>query len=468
MPEENPCGQTAESGFYDIMRRPFYLLVTLTLAVLAEGLRAQTALQPPPKNVAVIVDVSRSLINEAREGRLDQARKLIADIVSGRGFTGDSLGWQVNADPRMGPIFKTYFQPGNLQPLTGQGRIFLFQKAGKFQTVRSGRQEFGLASAGDFDRMLEDLWPGEQDVKDNSTCYWYAMARVADRLKRISPDGYYLFVVSDEEDDPDYSDSPTKRGSKGDYQSFAREWRPQGYSQTSIEDEISRYFVRGANATGGYPVFQPRQDFAQSAIATFHQDGASLSDASRVQIRWYGMGVTPQSMAAPPAPPPPPPPLKAPQTNPVLEPLAGLSSQVTRTYDYRQPLIVCQVAGMSAEQASALKLEVQYRKDGDTEWRNGGMESPRYSQRGQSLGAAPATMTLKLKDDTASGKQGLEPGVEYEVRVREADKENGLQTTFAVKVKPAQNLLLTILAISSATAALGIFLYAWRTLRNPV
>ncbi len=415
---------------------------------------AQQPIQPPPKNVAVIVDVSRSLRDDANSGRMAEAAEIINSIVSGKGFSGS--GWKAEPAAEMRSIFDPYFRPSALlAPLTAPGRLLLFQKAGRYQTVRNSREEVALANVGDFSARLQEFWPSK--VPDGSTCYWYAMARVADRLKRISPDGYYLFVVSDEQDDPDYSDEPTDRGTSADYADFRREWRAQGYTESSIQREIERYFVWAGREKGGYPRFRQRDDFPQTLIATFLQDNASRDDRKKVQLRWYGMGVTARSFTAPPPPLAAPPPLEPPTANPVLVPLGGLSDNATKTFSYDQPLMVCQVHGMAPEDASALKLEVAIRS-GDSDWKVRPLESPRFTQRGQFVGGAPPTAMFRA--------EALEPGKEYEVKIKEAGTERGLSTTFQLKIQPKQNLLLNTLAITSAATALGIFIYAWRTLRK--
>ncbi|HEX2748626.1 MAG TPA: hypothetical protein VHM91_11550, partial [Verrucomicrobiales bacterium] len=191
---------------------------TLTCQLLAAGhTSAQAPALPsaPSRAVAVLVDVSAS-VSSVFAG---EARDIVKDIVTGKGFLPGN-GWVSNyevpesavgedvwpEDEGLKAIYAPYWSGGSqpLKPLTGSGKVFYLGSIGEMGTTVSPPRLWDISSAQEFGALLETEYPRQaSQFKDQWTCYYIGVARTADRLLQRSEEGCYLFVVSDEWDDPD-------------------------------------------------------------------------------------------------------------------------------------------------------------------------------------------------------------------------------------------------------------------------
>ncbi len=306
----------------------------ITLLLVCTGLVAQDAAPAGPtapvRSVAVVADVSGSVSAPFAL----EARDIIQSIVTGRGFqTGN--GWVCNYDAPE-PVdpagedtwpedetIKTMFQPywsgliGNHKPLTAAGKVFHLALCGTLQTTMNPPRTWDLAGHQEFEALMQQEYPSRPDqFRDMRTCYYIATARTADRLLQRSEEGCYLFVVSDEWDDPDSKHSPVD------------EWMPH-LEKWGIYD--TRY--QSAMLTR----FRELKDSDRfNLIARFHKgDRPKRTGGSKnyLRVAWYAIGEKPKPVEPPkvvakvegqPPPPPPPEPPKPPSFGRSLTLLGGL------------------------------------------------------------------------------------------------------------------------------------------------
>lgn len=375
----------------------------------------------PVRSVAVVVDVSGSVSAPLAV----EARGLILDIAGGHGFTAGS-GWVCNfdspepEDPQGEDIWpqddylKEMYRPywaasGSPQkPLTGGGKLLYLSSCGTLQTTMKPPRLWDIGGYQEFETLLGQEFPSRPDqFKDGRTCYYIAVSRTADRLLQRSEEGCYLFVVSDEWDDPDSKHSPTY------------EWMPH-LEAAGIYD--SRYQSAMRNR------FRELKDTDRfHLIARFHKGSRPARNSGSknyLRLAWYAIGEKPKPVE-PPRPPQPPP---GPDTPPVIEPpprpqppafsrfltlLGGLipasdpedNSAPDRSkikfFDHPDPFVTWQVDGVAASAAdSQFEVTIQRAKEG------GGMENVQKlkpaqlmrTSEGRLRGLSAGTRVLPLSD----------------------------------------------------------------------
>jgi hypothetical protein len=360
---------------------PACLLVTV---VSGYGQAAAEAPTVPVRSVAVVVDVSGSVSQPLAL----EARGIITDIVGGRGFRAGS-GWVCNFDAPepedpagedlwpQDDFLKAMYQPywagtDRLQkPLTGAGKLLYLASCGTLQTTMKPPRLWDLGSAQEFEALLTQEYPNRADqFRDGRTCYYIAVARTADRLLQRSDEGCYLFIVSDEWDDPDSKHSPVT------------EWMPY-LEAAGIYD--TRYQSAMRNR------FRELKDSDRfHLIARFHKgDRPKRTGGSKSYLRvaWYAIGEKPKPVEPPPPPPPapkpedPPPPPKPqpPVFGRTLTLLGGLTpahdaagtskpdGSRVKVFDHPDPFIAWQVEGVSASSVdSQFEVAIHRVSDGGT------------------------------------------------------------------------------------------------------
>jgi hypothetical protein len=228
-----------------------------------------------------------------------------------------------------------------------------------------------IGSAQEFESLLTQEFPDRADqFRDGRTCYYIAVARTADRLLQRSDEGCYLFVVSDEWDDPDSKHSPVT------------DWMPH-LEAAGIYD--TRYQSAMRNR------FRELKDSDRfHLIARFHKgDRPKRTGGSKSYLRvaWYAIGEKPKPVEPPPPPPPPPkpedpPPPPKPQPPVFARSLtllgglipahdAGGTSQPDgsriKVFDHPDPFIAWQVEGVSASSVdSQFEVAIHRVSDGGT------------------------------------------------------------------------------------------------------
>ncbi len=428
-------------------------LLFLALCAAPLWANAQTSsTRVPPKDVAILADVSRSVSADAAKHL--EARDLIIKLVTGTPIDWSQYAWtpEVTGNPDLRSLFgQSLGLPGEVppQPLISDGHNLLILPVGKLSTVIAGggkTQKVGPANTGELIRVGYPT-----SYKDNSTCYWYAMARAAELLSMQSPEGYYLFVVSDESDDPDYLEFGAHDHSKNDYQNYVKNLRNL-YPPAVMQAAIEKYFKQRAQSAeekrSGLNAYQPRPDFPMTLIARFYQNIPNNRDESKVRLSWYAMGVSSIKLALPP------PKLAAaalipPAFRPTITPLGGLKTGETKAFHYRNPLLVWQVPYGEANGWSGAQFEVQTGNNKPVPLLQpasaaaAGIFSPRLN--------GPKTAPLRLAEGKAT----------YQVVGRDYDGQDVSTKTFSIEVRPPNDWLLPVLATVSALCALGIFIWTW-------
>jgi hypothetical protein len=407
----------------------------------------------PTKDVAMLVDVSVSVKGD-KEGHED-SEKIIQDIVSGRGFSNKRLGkkWEVEASHEMATLFGAYLgqlgggETAELRPLLAEHGNFLAMRIGIVQTVLTAETSKQLKNAAQIDELIHSGYPRTSEMNDKSTCFWLAMARTAGTLSQNSKLGYYLFVVSDEEDDPDYRKDGPPGHTSSDFKAYTQELA-RTYPETAIRGEIARYFdFTGLNARSA-ETYKARSDFKQVPIAKFFQAGGRSS--RKVSLSWYAMGVVPERVHIPRIPPPPLTPRLAaavaryipPQLHPTIQWLGGIGEVPKKQFNYKEPLIIWQIKNAEASRFESnenpvLQLGTQTR-------RNRKFISSRHDQQTWAL-------PTDLNEET------------FEITLR----HGALDAEASIWVQPRSYWWLYLFAIVSAAVALVIFIYAWKSLRQP-
>lgn len=401
----------------------------------------------------MLVDVSVSVKGD-RDGHED-AKKIIQSIVSGRGFKNQNLNdkWVIEANPDMIGLFGAYLgQPpaagsAELRPLLADNSSFLTMRIGTVQTVLTSGTARKLKTTAELDTLIESTYPKTGEMNDKSTCFWLAMARAAGTLSQQSRLGYYLFVVSDEEDDPDYRKEGPPGHTASDYKNYT-DTLAKTYPETAIRGEIARYFdFIGPNAKK-VEMYRARSDFKQILIAKFFQSRGRSS--KKVSLAWYAMGVVPQRVHVPRIPSPTPVVLeaapqlaqyKAPKLQPSIQLLGGLGEASRKKFEYSSPLIVWQVKNAEAsvfdpDSRPIVQVDSQSR-------RNRKMISSRHDQQ-----------TWPLPADLEAGN--------HDITLR----HDSLDIDSHIYVQHRSYFWLYAFALLSAALALAVFVLSWRTLRQ--
>jgi hypothetical protein len=295
---------------------------------------------------------------------------------------------------------------------------------------------------------LRSVFPTAADLRENSTCYWYAMARGAEILSERSPSGYYAFVVSDEEDDPDYVEKGRPGHSLGDYRHFHSHIEPT-FPVSEIYGTIGRYF-EPKDATGYN--WSPRSGFPMTLIARFYQLNSPLPLNRQVRLAWYALGVKPQPVAAPSIPAAlVPAALVPPKFHRTISLLGGLENTDLKKFNYEVPLVICQIPYSEATGLSGTNIRLQ---DGQ------GRQIPTAQAAGSLMGASPRL------NGPRTVRPRLPPGKHtIQVVAEGADGEVVKSRPVEIEIEPRSDWLLPFLAIVCALAAGVIFTMIWFSLR---
>jgi hypothetical protein len=410
----------------------------------------------PTKDVAVLVDVSKSVVEgespNSEAKAMGSARMLIQELAEGGGFTRNLFpDWDLDlsdSSPEMLELFGQYFEAreGKFAPtaLIAPDQSFYVAHIGNLSTVLEGVASMQIKDESDIGWLLNQsrVYPRRvQEFPDTSTCYWYAMARTADALTSSSPNGYYLFVVSDEDDDPDYLPG----ADNGDYEKYLKKLSAR-HSIQAIESKIRLYF------DGGGRQYLARADhFSMTVIARFQH-----RNNSKVVLTWYGMGVKPAPLPEKKEEPAivEKKELVPPAFKPGIMLLGGLSERDTKTYFYGKPLIVWQIPYAEASR-TGLNTE-DFEVLVDRQRVNFALNKKLQSSRSR----GPFTAQLSH----------LKPGREYKVKVRQkGDSGRELESSeVSIIVRPWDYRIFAVLAATAGVAALAIFIWTWFSLRPKV
>ncbi len=407
----------------------------------------------PEKDVAMLVDVSVS-VRADKNGHAD-AKKIIQDIVSGRGFSNRKLveHWEMEPNPEMAVLFGSYLGQvassgsAELRPLLGNNGNFFTLRIGNVTTVLTGGITKKFTTEGtSIDALVDSTYPLTSAMNDKSTCFWLAMARSADTLSQKSKLGYYLFVVSDEEDDPDYRKDGPPGHTFSDYETYISELA-KTYPEAAIRGEIGRYFDSTGLNSRKVETYKTRGDFKQVLIARFFQNSRSNK---KVSMSWYAMGVIPQRVLIPRVLQP-----KTPQPL-VFEPLkyeppdfkktaavqwlGGIGEVSRKSYDYAGPLLVWQVS-----HAEAAGFEAD--------------ERPQLQTGSRTLRSKKMVST-RLDNQTWALPTDLEGNHDITLR------HGSLEADASITIQEKSYFWLNALAIISAVGAVLVFVLAWRSLRE--
>lgn len=296
------------------------LLTGLLLTVQISHAQTTESGTVPLRSVAMLVDVSASVGPEFSK----QARDIVVDIVTGRGFLGAS-GWVCNfespevenasgeeiwpADESLKQLFKPYWERGPAQqkPLTGKGKALYLSAFGSLPTTLLPPKAWALNNAEDVVSVLTAEYP--QKFQDQNTCYLTGVVRIANRVLDVSEEGCYFFIASDQWDDPDWRRTGSRK--------WVSDLEEAGiYSATAFPEEISRKFKA------------LRSEERYHLIARFHRgdrpgqfygdDVVRSGSRKYMRLSWYAIGPKPAAIVPPPPvvppapgqpePPKPPPP----------------------------------------------------------------------------------------------------------------------------------------------------------------
>jgi hypothetical protein len=426
-------------------------IVALLAAVLTSNTApAQNQNRIPPKDIAILADVSISVRSDWPKHA--EAREMIIKLASGEPIDWANSDWEVEPtqDIDLLHLFgRALGRPEGIvppEPLTAPGHNLLVLLVGKLTTVNGLRSRRQIGRMSDFAEMVRAEYPKEQDIKDGSTCFWYAMARTADLLS----DGYYLFVVSDEIDDPDYLEHGPRGHSVSDYRNYRKNLEAQ-FPLSSIQATINAHFDQNPGQMGR-DAYRPRPEFARTLIASFYQKKFKRDDERKVRLSWYAMGAKPTLL--PDAPAPASQPEKA-VTPPLFRReialLGGLESPGAKIFHYANPLLVWEVPYAEANGLSGSHFEVQTAQGASLAAVQGSSVTPAFSPRLN----GPKTAQLHL-----------EPG-KYILQVVEKS-EGGAPVVkskpLTIEIQPTNDWILPLLAAAAALAALGIFIWTWLSL----
>lgn len=419
----------------------------------------------PIKDVALLVDISASVRSDGAGHA--EAQSIIRDIVSGSGFDPARYDrWRVDTDATpqdMRTLFAAYLgNPPEAEsaqknlPLTGRGRSFVFLPIGRLSTVLEASPPENVVSndPAAVGRLIELNYPPVSRMTDQSTCFWYGMATAAAMLEQKSKDGYYLFVVSDEEDDPDYL--LDKKVWPSDHSARDTAQYKSGlmnrYPPNAIYDRIERYFV-----PRGVGKYSSRSDFKQLQVARFLQRGFER-DGRKIRIAWYAMGVVPEKEVIPPPPvinahvslPPPSSKYIPPQLKPRIELLGGWSYG-REVADYSSPLLVWQVRNAEA-------VETRTGRKPAVKWDN----SQAFKRSSDNPSSRLAMKPLRFSE-SARGAQQVRFSLVDDGNI---EGDGASPVAFSVKIEPRSMMPLQILAVLSCVSAVAIFVLSWRSLKE--
>jgi hypothetical protein len=339
---------------------------TLLMLLLPGLVCAQDAGTPPPvarptapaRSIAVLVDVSGSL--KKKFTFTQEAREIILDLVAGRGFQGLN-GWVCENDETpaatadgwtLDPVLKELYAPylygkTGQSPLTKAGKVGRYVPFGSLDTTLRGRDPWDITDVESFESRLRMEYPKRpEEFNDRQTCYFLAVARTADFLLQRFEEGCYMFVVSDELDDPDTVDVMPALEAAGIYD--------PGYMR---------------KMRGRFEELKKQQRF--HFIARFRKGDrkeASTGGSGYVRLSWYAIGEKPQAVQPPEPPPviavkegdppvPPPQPPEPPKFIRTLTLLGGLVEKDAnvstrpgneadiKLFDHDQPFLAWQVDG---------------------------------------------------------------------------------------------------------------------------
>ncbi len=432
------------------------LYALLFLSVTLAHAQDQYRIFAPTKDVAMLVDVSVSVKKDS--GGHEEALGIIQAIVSGEGIGGTKFksNWSMDTNPEMAGLFGAYLgqvtngDSAELRPLMDIHNSFLSMHIGTVETVLTqGRNPIRLKKTEEIKELIKAGYPAISAMNDKSTCFWLAMARAAGTLSQSSKLGYYLFVVSDEEDDPDYRETGPPGHTDGDYDKYSK-GLAKTYPETAIRGEISRYFDYKGTNSRNVDMYQPRGDFKQVPIAKFTHTGYREQKA-RVKIAWYAMGVVPQRVHVPRVIQPvqadeplviAPEAYQPPKLEPTLKWLGGLSEVSRKLFDYQSPLLVWQVTnaevtGYTASGKPSLLIE--------------GRSLPVKKITSSRHDLQTASLPEKLADGSMAASLRID-GLESE------------EVKFEVQ-RPTLGWLY-FLAWSSGIIAVAVFAISWRSLRQ--
>jgi hypothetical protein len=458
---------------------PMRLVRILFLTLLfAPELRAQDAAVPvalqdpiaPARSVAVLVDVSGSL--KKRFALTQEAREIILDLVTGRGFQGgggwicenDSVsgatsdGWAL--DPDLQLLYAPYLKSGAAQrPLTKTGKVARFVPFGSLATTMRSRDPWDVTSVEDFEIRLRNEYPKRADeFKDSHTCYFLAVARTADFLLRQFEEGCYMFVVSDELDDPDTVDVMPTLEEAGIFDITYMKRMRLRFEELKKQDRF--HFIAR---------------FRKSDL-----NEARTAGQGYVRLSWYAIGDKPKRVEPPapppppkagePPPPPPPPPPEPPKFARSLTLLGGLVAKDPaenakpalqgdiKQFDHDQPFLAWQVDGVAASHVDSPFQVTVYRLD-----EGGRLEQVQQFRPVQ----LPRTSEGRLRGLTAGTvTQPLANGI-YRINIEEKPASGGpaLEAVAAwIEVKQPWNWVPWLLGASlfSAAAVIGYSVWSLR------
>jgi hypothetical protein len=328
--------------------------------------------EAPQRSVAVIVDVSGSL--KKKFDLTQEARDIVLDLVSGRGFRGGN-GWICEYDEAGGfsdnnwpvdPILKNLYAPywsggSGLKALTSAGKIAYFKRFGSLKTTMKDPDLLNIPGLQEFEDALRQAYPKSPgEFNDGHTCYYIAVSRVADFLLPLREDGCYLFVISDELDDPDKTDVMDVLESHGIYDiNYIRKMR-QRFEELKREERF--HFV--------------------SRFRKGDRKAASTGGQGYVRLSWYAIGEKPKAVEPPPPEPvrkpedPPPPPKPQPPSFarsltllggliPANDPKDSAKPDVSRIkgFDHPEPFIAWQVDGNATGVDSQFEVVIHRLED---------------------------------------------------------------------------------------------------------
>ncbi|HEV7405124.1 MAG TPA: hypothetical protein VGO11_19425 [Chthoniobacteraceae bacterium] len=391
---------------------------------------------------------------DARKGKHDEARDLIIRLITGAPISSADNNWTVEptVDSNLLSLFGQLLgRAGEVppEPLTSEGHNLLVLPVGNLRTViasNAGGQKVSASNVGD---LVRAAYP--RVYEDGSTCYWYAMARTADLLRERSPQGYYLFVVSDESDDPDYLEFGAHDHSKGDYLNYVKNLRNQ-YPPDALKATIEKHFEKQPQSVGdkwsGLNGYRPRDDFPMTLIAHIFQKNQDRHDEHKIRLSWYAMGVKSIEPIRDPGPGTGGEKLVRPEFPSKIALLGGLEGSATKPkpFKYANPLIIWQAPFGEATGLSGAKFGVQPRSSSGSKWAPvaGSIVSPRV--------AGPKTALLDLEEAGSS---------DYQVAPKDEAGQGITPKPFKIEVPPRYEWLLPLLAVLSALCALGIFIWTW-------
>ena len=431
--------------------------------------------QVPAKDVVVLVDVSGSMAKPGSGGtpidEVGEARKIISEIVEGTRRPKLS-GWKQvgkSTDTVINEGFAGYLSQDFKEPLPAlikPGNAVGVKLAGNFNTVitntlqagksdytarRSIPREKKMGKQDSFTRVLEQSWPDR--FQDQTTCYTFALALAARGMEDVSG-GYYIFTVSDEDDEPTWEPGSDKTGVINDRKMWQARYEKINWSVSQIKTAIDEGMVTLAG--GSQEEWKEIQ--RKQLIARFEKTLKGDGPDKKIKINWYFGGEKPTLI------------LKAekavlPEKEPESIPpdwsfrLLGtaMEGEGVNVFNYGNAMLVYQIDGLIGKPPTVTATI-------DFEGKQIVKVVPVVTKTQRAPGGAPAA-TFALGDlfAPASKDERLKYGDVYTLKL---SADGVPERTFTFKVnKPSPHWLYWLGAVSAALA-LGIFIYSWRTLRG--